>query len=396
MAGKYDEIYQSLDAVPFKTAGAFYDGAVYRTAQYLVGQGNAAEARKLRDRFIDASRLKDMEATQNFASGSDFVNLLALIAEDETKWKEALRLADDPAANVILNLLPTRRLWQMGADESFAADIRAIFARAAWTRDYALRRKIAAERTEALHALNPQMKEIADKAKADYPDLGPERLRLLTILRSPRHNILVAMPSDWDTQGLKAEDFSELDVWDHNDKNWWCPLEPDRQLSAIREQADDVTGVPDADEYGIGALKDVLDDKLRAKADANRDKVLKSHPMVKAVDWKEVRALAQMPSAPQRLTEAAVRWAKAAKTDDGAAEALALAVKATRYGCNWHGSHERYSKAAHDVLQAKFGTTEWAKQTPYWFGCTRHEWDEEGNRATTCKPKTWPKQQPLR
>ena len=48
MAGKYDEAYQALDAVPFKAAGAYSDGAVFHMAQYLTGEGNAAEARKLR------------------------------------------------------------------------------------------------------------------------------------------------------------------------------------------------------------------------------------------------------------------------------------------------------------------------------------------------------------
>jgi len=75
---------------------------------------------------------------------------------------------------------------------------------------------------------------------------------------------------------------------------------------------------------------------------------------------------------------------------------LALAVKTTRYGCNWHGGHARYSKAAQQQLHKKFRDTRWAKDTPYWFGCQRSEWDKDYNKITTCEVKTWPKQAPLR
>ena len=76
-----------------------------------------------------------------------------------------------------------------------------------------------------------------------------------------------------------------------------------------------------------------------------------------------------MPSAPKRLSTRAINWGKRSKGKDGAPEALALAVKTTRYGCNWHGGHGAYSKAAHDVLHKRFGDTAWAAQTPYWFDC---------------------------
>ena len=95
-------------------------------------------------------------------------------------------------------------------------------------------------------------------------------------------------------------------------------------------------------------------------------------------------------------SQSAIRWGKASKGDDGAPEALALAVKATRYGCNWHGSHESYSKAAQNLLQSKFKSTSWAAATPYWFSCMYEEWDKDGNRVPNCKPKRWEKQAPLK
>jgi hypothetical protein len=305
----------------------------------------------------------------------------------------------DPAADITFNFLPVKTLWALSADESFSQQQRALFARAAWTRDYGLVRRVDGDKIEAMHALNPEIKAIADKVKADYPEISPRNQRLLTILRSPPHNILVSRPGDWMNESIKPESFTEIDDWNPNDMNWWCPFEPDRQLGALRKQADDTAGMPDGNQFMPAALKDVYDPALRESLAAARDQVLKQHPMVKSVNWKEIQALTKMDQAPKRLSEAAVKWARNARGKDGggAAEALALAVRTTRYGCNWHGSHEKYSKAAQQMLVRKFEGTEWQKQTPYWFGCRRTEWNADfSEKVTVCEAKTWPKQAPLR
>ena len=71
---------------------------------------------------------------------------------------------------------------------------------------------------------------------------------------------------------------------------------------------------------------------------------------------------------------------------------LALAIKTTRYGCNWHGGHGKYSKAAYDVLHARFGTTPWATQTPYWFDCVNF-YDQTSTTGGKCPGPSWPKQE---
>ncbi|HEX7109770.1 MAG TPA: hypothetical protein VF224_11085, partial [Aestuariivirga sp.] len=131
---------------------------------------------------------------------------------------------------------------------------------------------------------------------------------------------------------------------------------------------------------------------VRDRLDAKREALLKQHPMVNAVNWKEIRALASMPGAPRLLAQSAIRWGKASKGDDGAPEALALAVRTTRYGCSWHGGHRAYSKPAQQLLQSKFSDTNWAKQTPYWFDCQRNEWDKDYNKVAVCDVRAWPKQ----
>ena len=75
--------------------------------------------------------------------------------------------------------------------------------------------------------------------------------------------------------------------------------------------------------------------------------------------------------APRVLAEAAVAWGQKADSrhPDGADEALALAVRSTRYGCQFQGGHGRWSKAAWDVLHQRFPDSDVAKRTRWWFDC---------------------------
>lgn len=397
LAGKFDEAEQGLSQAPIKDARAYSGTALYNLAQYITATGNTAEARKLRDALITPDLLSRITNDTSTMDRDRYAALLALIAEDEAHWKDAVLRSTDPAADIVLNFLPTKSLWALANDQSFTMRDRALFARAAWTRDYGLKRKVDGEHLATLHALNPEIKAIFDKVKADYPDISPRNQRLLTILRSPPHNILVSMPGGWQSESIKPDSFTEIDSWNPNDKNWWCPYEPDRQLGAIRKQADNTTGFPDYFDWIVKRIGDVYDPALRAPLAEKRDSVLAAHPLVRSVDWKELRALTRMPQGPERLSRAAIDWGKASKGKDGAPEVLALAVRTTRYGCNWHGGHAAYSKPAQQLLATKFAGTEWQKQTPYWFDCRRTMWNKDfTEKVTTCEPMTWPKQAPLR
>jgi hypothetical protein len=67
------------------------------------------------------------------------------------------------------------------------------------------------------------------------------------------------------------------------------------------------------------------------------------------------------------LATQTAQWAKHKPNEKRLPEALYLAVKATRYGCQ-NCATGKASKAAYDVLTKRFKTTEWKKKTPYWFG----------------------------
>ena len=171
-------------------------------------------------------------------------------------------------------------------------------------------------------------------------------------------------PGGWEPLSMtEPGTVGSIDSFDHNDKNWWCPLEPDRDLLALRSEFDAVTGNATT-EWDKEEIAAVVDTARKPMLDQAREKSLKVNPAVRDIGWKEIGALTNMPSAPKRLTERAIAWGKRSKGDDGAPEALALAVRTTRYGCNWHGGHGAYSKAAHDLLKAKFGGTDLGFRDP--------------------------------
>ncbi|QIG51329.1 hypothetical protein G5V57_28605 [Nordella sp. HKS 07] len=394
LAGKFDEAYDGLASYPVKGSVAYMQNAIVPLGQYILGQGMVEEARKFRDRLLT----DDLWASLDKDEGSR--NVLAQIAmwaaEDRAQWNKALAHDSVKTGLSLLNFLPAKDLRAMAKDEAlFTPEERALLIRTAWTRLYARGRVPEKSFTEELYALNPDVKAVADQVKVDYPKAKEANQRLLTILRTPRMGILVNAPGIWEPITMTGGgDVTALDSFDHNDKNWWCPFEPDRQLGGLRGEFDSLTDTARIS-WSAKRLEPVIEADALASLAEKRDGVLKDHPVVKSVSWNEIKALSAMPSAPKLLATAATKWGKAAPRNDarnGAAEALALAVKATRYGCNWHGGHGKYSRAAYEVLQERYGTTPWATQTPYWFDCVNF-YDQTNTTGGTCPSPSWPKQE---
>ena len=391
LAGKFDEAYAQLEAYPFKGSYAYTQSTLLPLGQYLLGQGMVDEARHYRDRLLTDdlwASLKDDDGTRNMLAE---ISLWA--AEDRAQWDKALAHHSLKTGLSVLNFLPAKDMRAMAKDETlFTPEERALFVRTAWTRLYARGRAPDKSFTDELYALNPQVKAVADKVAADYPKAKEANQRLLTILRTPRMGILVNAPGIWEPITMTGgSDATALDSFDHNDKNWWCPFEPDRQLSGLRTDFDNLTGTQRAT-WSTKTLEPVMEADAITGLAAKRESVLKAHPVVKSINWGELKALTAMASAPKLLTAAATKWGKASAKEDGAAaEALALAIKTTRYGCNWHGGHGKYSKTAYDVLHARFGTTPWATQTPYWFDCVNF-YDQTSTTGGKCPGPSWPKQ----
>jgi hypothetical protein len=327
---------------------------------------------------------------------------LQWVAEDKAHWLDASSLAFDKLGAPLYNLLPVKVLRDLSADQRFDAKQRARLIRVAWTRAFAGTldgfdgAAAATPGVTEMLDLNPEIASTLDKVKKDYPSISRGNDFTLTILRNPRFNMLVNSPDVYWAGNDDEMKFDDLSLYNHNDQNWWCPMETDRVLGAVRNGYDELAGINQARSYNMENLKPLLEVDAVANVEAARERVLKNHPMVKSINWKEIASLAKAPSAPKLLTQAAIRWAKRSDGKDGAPEALALAVRATRYGCNWHGGHQAYSKPAQELLKAKFGTTTWAAATPYWFNCQPVEYDRDGKVKRTCTKASWPKQAPLK
>jgi hypothetical protein len=389
----FDQAYDELSKLPFKSSAFYLYGTLTKLAQFELGQGAAEEGRRFRDRLLTPELFAGLSNDMKTGVTNTFAQFMGWVAEDEAHWKQALALYGNKTEWSLLNFQSMKSLWAYAEDPMFSDAQKALLTRVAWTRKFASGGTPTAEETAKLFATNPQVQDADRDIGEAYPKLSPERRRLLTILRNPRLGIQVSAPDLWSPLEETGDDWTDVSSGDHNDRNWWCPLETDRHLAALRQELSYNAGMTVS---GESSLKAVFDAKLYDKLVANLNGLLKQHPMVKAVNWKEITRLQQMPSAPKLLTQAAIRWGKAGAGDDAAAEALAQAVRVTHYGCNWHGRVGAYSKPAQQLLQAKFPTSSWAKQTPYWFDCQRMEWDKDYNKKAVCEAKSWPKQAPLR
>lgn len=396
LSGQFEEIYANLDTFIIKSSKTYSDIVLPKLMQFLLAEGNAEEGRRLRNRLLTPAFLARFPANEAEWKRQSFATFMAYVAEDEAKWFEAVALSNAKLGLPMLNFVSIKNLWKLSENPNFSATQKALLVRAAWTRNYALGKAPTDDETMRLLDTNPELKAAFAKVAAEHPKLSAQRQRLLTILRNPRFGILVNTSSYGEAVEITSENFAVLDQYDHNDKNWWCPLETDRQLGILHDDYNSESGLAEVDGYYASNLKLVLEQQLITDAAAKRQALLSKHPLTKLIDAKELTALSRMASAPKQLAEAAIKWAKASKGDDGAPEALALAVQATRYGCNWHGRHGTYSKTAQELLKAKFPTAVWATQTPYWFDCMRREWDKDYNKVQVCEAKTWPKQPPLK
>ena len=81
---------------------------------------------------------------------------------------------------------------------------------------------------------------------------------------------------------------------------------------------------------------------------------------------RELSALAALGPAPTYLAIEAVKWARARPKDLDAAEALAQAVEAGRWGCTDETTRAA-SRSAFQTLHRIFPGSEWARRTKYWY-----------------------------
>jgi hypothetical protein len=229
---------------------------------------------------------------------------------------------------------------------------RARYARVAWTRAYLLDKKMPKDLDRLMRSLNP---ELAKTWTSKIGARSDDHALLLDVLRTPSMNLRAASRADSNYDGTEEYKFNEIDVYQHSLNNWWCgPIAAD---FAERDES---------------ALDSALStDPTAPTGRARAEQLLAESWLWQSLDPKERAALGAHPMAPRMLAEAAVAWGEKAdpKHPDGADEALALAVKSTRYGCQFQGGHGRWSRAAWQTLHSRFPDTDAAHRTRWWFDC---------------------------
>lgn len=135
-----------------------------------------------------------------------------------------------------------------------------------------------------------------------------------------------------------------LGVIDNFRNNWWCELKQ-ANLGEMN--------------YSSG-----YEDPSRPKQQPIPLSFLSTEQQQQAArEWKE---LTELGAGPNYLTQQVIAWARQHPEDKRVPEALHLAVRTSRYGCVDQQT-SRLSHEAFQMLHKRYGKTEWASKTPYWF-----------------------------
>ncbi|HEY3949780.1 hypothetical protein [Phenylobacterium sp.] len=352
---RFQAALAAMTAFPFK-GGAPYRAARHDGLQFLMTAGRLADARAWRDALYPTDQT-------SWTLPPDDATLLQILAEDQAHF--ALALAS-PSDLSLQNNLSIATLDRLSADPAVPRTLRARFARVAWSRTYALGRTVDAALDRRMRELNPGL--VANwSSRPGRPVRPDDRRVLLDVLRSPGLNILI-VDNDRDTEPTGADDqnpgLTRIDLYNHDDDNWWCAWKTGHNARALQQDLKSVFFGWESLSLADGSQAYDLHDGLRP--------ALAASFAFRSQDPAEQLALTAIPCAPKLLSERTLDWVRHTaffRSRDGQAEALALAVKTTHYGCYSDGPHGAYSKAAWTELHTRFPDTDWARRTRYWFDC---------------------------
>lgn len=275
--------------------------------------------------------------------------------------------------NQIINVLPSKVLYDLADNKNLSEAERALLVRTAFTRAIILGYDNDILEKYAILAakLHPAIKEqiLSSVANHDRNDCIDLLLRMPRFRPASNPERLNSWTVSSDEKAM--QDMTAIDVYNHNDNNWWCRYDYKFFEGQILEAAL-ILPNPGGDEI----FKTTDRESGEFKPYIEKQKAfLAQHPYKKLIDMKEIASLEDVPAAPQFLTEAVISresrfhwkfWQSDEIRNKHAAN-LHYAVRTTRYGCNNCGSHAVYSKKAYRILHKQYGKTTWAKATPYWF-----------------------------
>jgi len=335
-----------------------YPSVVFHHARLLREAGRAAEARSLLDKTLAAQR-----NTMSASAVNMFLSQRMMLAQNLDQFlqdapripagfsddNDGREIPDDPAntnetskgskyffdldaANSFNKTMPVAVIKDAALSRTLVPNLRRDVAQAAFVRAALLDDRESANQAATLvQELYPATKEfLAAYQRATTPDARRFAAAFLS-LKFPGLRPYV-------TAGVGRG--TPLDDVDSYRDNYWCTEPPG----------------PFGGAYG-------------GSGDENKSKPVPAPEFLKAAQSaaaRQVATLRALGTAPNYLCRIAIEWATKNPTDPRAPEALHLAVRSTRYGCTDQETG-RWSKAAFDLLHAKYPNTTWAKNTKYWF-----------------------------
>ena len=249
-------------------------------------------------------------------------SILCASEQDESNEERALRF-DEGGAALLNQSMPLSQIIAGIDNEPMPSHLRFELSLAAWTRAAILGDSAVADHLiSKLSACDPRLQPfLLEFRRAKSPE-AQRFAAVYTLLHFPGLQPYVA------TNLARTTDLEKIDNYR---RNWWCTDDASPQIK------------PSPPPF--------LTEQMLAQAK------------------KEQAILQQASPAPKYLALESTAWAKANPKDPRSPEALALSIRATRFGCSGGNTGETgaASKAAFDLLHSQYPNSEWAKKYPYWF-----------------------------
>ncbi len=249
----------------------------------------------------------------------------------------ARKYFDDDAARILDSQAPLAVLLAAAANQNLPANLRLDIARAVWVRAVLLGKDDTARAVApGLAALAPALKPYVDGYLSAPDEKSREFAAAWLILNNPGM-------SPWIPSGYGRT--TRIPELDQLRDNWWCPADmAQRPMN--------------------GPLQ------LLYQGSAAEASFASATERIAALA--EHKRLASTVAAPTWLARQSVEWAAAHPEDPRVPDALRLAVRAGHYACSGDSNSARWMKRAFELLHSRYGKTEAARRTPYWYGSPAH------------------------
>lgn len=345
-------LLKAADAVP-PTSPAFVS-ANYYAARLLIAQGALPAARTKLDRILKIDNglpasARNALLSARMSAAANFGEFLAYaprrpaaysINDDGRELPDEPENADAQAQQQMLlfdvdggtafnKALPLNLLREAANNPQMADSLRANIALAGWTKAALLDDSVnALTLAGILGKLRPELQPLLAEYAAAATPAARKSVAVYLILKFPVSDPYVRAGAPRSTPDAEIDSYRD---------NWWC--------------ASDLSYNPDAET----PLQPAAPPQL----------AFLTAPQKQAAANENAR-LQALGTAPNYLCQQAIAWATREPTNPRVPEALALAVKATRYGCTDKDTGKN-SKAAFDVLKKRYPNTTWAQMTKYWY-----------------------------